>query len=64
MINQAEQNKWAHKTEIRQVRWHIKKAEDDLYAFSNAIRFIVFLNTGKLIKFYQMYFVSSKYDSE
>ena len=52
--------KWAHKTEILQERWHIKKAENygrfiD-YAFSNAIRLIVFLNTRKLVKFYQIVF--------
>ena len=53
--------KWAHKTEIRQERWHLTKAAswkiiDDSYAFSNAIRLIVFLITGKLIKFYQHVF--------
>ena len=36
----------------------------DPYAFLNAIRLIVFLITEKLVKFYQMYFVSSKCDSE
>ena len=36
------------------------KITNDSYAFSNAIRLIVFLNTGKLVKLYQMYFVSSK----
>ena len=50
------QRKWAHKTEIRQERWYIKKAEK-LWTihtrFLNAIRLTVFLNLGKLIKIYQ-----------
>ena len=45
---------WAHKTEIRQERWHIKKDENyrRFNAFSIDIHLIVFLNTGKLVKFY------------
>ena len=31
---------------------------------SNAIRVIVFLSTGKLVKFPKIYFVFSKYDSD
>ena len=52
----AKERKWAHKTEIRHERWHIKKADkiiDDSRAFSSAIRLIVLvfeLNTGNLIK--------------
>ena len=52
-------SKCAHKTETRQERWYITKAEkiiDDSYAFSNAIRLIVFLITGELVKFYQNVF--------
>ena len=49
--------KWAHGTQIRQKRLHIKKKDrknmDDSYSFSIAIRLIIFLNIGKLIKFHQ-----------
>ena len=38
---------------------------DDSYAFSNVIRLLVFLITGKSINFYACrFFVSSEYDSE
>ena len=40
------------------------KIIDDSYAFSNAIRLIVFLVTWKLVKFNKTFFVSSKYDPE
>ena len=40
------------------------KIIDDSYAFSNAIRLIVFLITGKFVKFYQNVFSSSKYGFE
>ena len=36
----------------------------DSYACSNAIRLIVFLDTGKWVNFYFNHFVSSEYDSE
>ena len=45
------ERKWAHKTEIRQERWHIKKAEH--YGRFLHIRLIVLLNTGNLVMFYQ-----------
>ena len=45
------ERKWAHKTEIRQERWHIKKAEH--YGRFLHICLIVLLNTGNLVMFYQ-----------
>ena len=45
------ERKWAHKTEIGQQRWHIKKAEH--YGRFLHIRLIVLLNTGNLVMFYQ-----------
>ena len=50
--------KWAHNTEIQQERWHNKgwKIINDSYAVSNAIGLIVFLITGKFVKFYQNVF--------
>ena len=51
--------------EIRRERWHIQgKITDDSYALLNAIRLIVFLNTGTFVKLNKMHFVSSKYDYE
>ena len=41
-------------TEVRQELWHIRKAK--IIRVSDAIRLIVFLNTGKLGEFYQNVF--------
>ena len=51
--------KWAHKTEIRQERLHIKNI-DDSNAFSIAIRLMVSSKTGKLVKFNWNVFYSFK----
>ena len=46
------QSKGAHKTKTRQERWHIKglKNYGRFIPVSNVIRFIEFVNTGKLVK--------------